>query len=84
MQSLHRYFEDLLGLRVIVVCMWEECGVDGCSVGGEGWVWERCGVDGCNVGGEGWMWMGVVWVVRGGCGRSVGVDGRNVGGGGWA
>ena len=57
--------------------------MDGCSVGGEGWVWEECGVDGCNVGGEGWMWMGVVWVVRGGCGRSVRVDGRNVGGEGW-
>ena len=30
-----------------------------------------------------WGWMGVVWVVRGGCGRSVGVDGCNVGGEGW-
>ena len=25
-----------------------------------------------------WGWMGVVWVVRGGCGRSVGVDGCRV------
>ena len=25
-----------------------------------------------------WGWMGVVWVVRGLCGRSVGVDGCSV------
>ena len=28
--------------------MREECGVDGCSVGGEGCMWEECGVDGCT------------------------------------
>ena len=41
-------------------CMREECGVDGCSVGGEGWMWEV------------WGWMGVVWVVWDGCGSRCG------------